>query len=119
MDNVVNLSDYRKPDLTDNWSDEQIMNLYNAVMEAENNMSPLEKQIENASKDFTGNIISQLYELGADPQDDKLMNDMIIMSMLFQSIVTEYFTKNCEKTSGEENGVYDYITNIQKDMFEG
>jgi len=121
MDNIVNIDDYRKEtkNFCDNWNDDQIMNLYKAVMEFEENKTPLEKQIEQVSKDFTGNVISQLYELGADPSDDKIMNDMIIMSMLFQSILTEYFTGQCEKTGGEENGIYDYIKYIQKDMFEG
>lgn len=119
MDNVVNLSDYRKPDLTADWSDEQIMNLYKAVMEMEENKTPVERDIDKASKDFTGYIISTLYDIGADPQDDKLMNDMITMSMLFQSALTEYFTGKCKDTNGEENGIYEYITNIQKDMFEG
>jgi hypothetical protein len=121
MDNIVNIEDYSKEtkNFCDNWNDDQIMNLYKAVMEFEKNKSPLEQQIEQASKDFTSNVISQLYELGAEPSDDKIMNDMVIMSMLFQSILTEYFTGECEKTSGEANGIYDYIKFIQKDMFEG
>jgi hypothetical protein len=117
MDNIINLSDYRKTDNAPEWTNDQIMNLYNAVMEWEKNKTTIELDIDKARVSFTETIISSLYDIGADPEDEILMNDMITISMLFEGSLTEYFTNKCNDTNGEENGIYEYITNIQKDIF--
>lgn len=117
MSNIVNIDDYRKkePEFFDiaNMPAEKLMQLYNDIMNSE---SDIDKVIREAGQEITRSIINTLVELGAEPDEENLQQDMIFVTMLFTAGLEEYFTGRHKK--GEGNTMYEYLEAMREGVFE-
>lgn len=121
MSNVINLEEYRKKeecyDISafdfDGIDPVKMKKLFNDIMNSE---PTIESSIRESGVELTRHIITSLYEMGADPQDPKLADDMIFISMLFSSALEEYFTKNYSGSNGTDNSVYKWLDAIREDI---
>jgi len=114
MSNIVNLDEYRNSHQQDfDWDKidpDKMMKLFEDIMGSDDT----ETEIDSATIDFTRFIISKMYDMGADPEDAKLADDMIYITMLFTSALTEYFTGEHENSDGINNVMYKYLNDIRK-----
>lgn len=117
MSNIVNIDDYRKkePEFFDitNMPAEKLMQLYEDIMNSE---SDIDKIIREAGQELTRSIINTLIELGAEPDEKNLQQDMIFVTMLFTAGLEEYFTGRHKK--GEGNTMYEYLEAMREGVFE-
>lgn len=102
MSNVVNLDDFRKEQSDfdfDKLDPEKIAKLFHDIM---NSPDTITDTIRESGVELTRNIITNLYEIGADPQDKVLADDMIFVTMMFTAALEEYFTGAYAKGEGNE-----------------
>lgn len=117
MTNVVNINDYRKPSYDfDDITDIQIDNLLDMIKEMEEKKTDIQKTVDAASIEFQKNMIATMYNLGADPNDEMLSHNMIMVSMLFSAALTEYFTNEYAKTYGESNSMYYWLEQMTEEL---
>lgn len=115
MADVVNIEDFRKKKEFDVEIDldmidqEKLMKLYNDVMQSDS----IHDTIENATIDFARSVISQLYELDIDPEDE-IAEDMVFLTMLFTAVLDEFYTGRYESSGGTENTIYRHVVEMQK-----
>lgn len=76
----------------------------------------LVKQVDESGTALTKFLITTLYELGIDPKDEKISEDMIFITMLFNSALEEYFTSNNEITNGKKNALYQHLLNMRGEV---
>ena len=118
MSNIVNIDDYRKKQSEFNFDianmdPEKLMQIYNDIMNSE---SDIDKIIREAGQEITRSIINTLIELGAEPDEENLQQDMIFVTMLFTAGLEEYFTGRHGK--GEGNNMYEYLEAMREGVFE-
>lgn len=121
MSNIVNLNDFRRKSATPmhtaeiDWElvdPEKIMRLYNDILNVK--VDGIEGDIDEAAIDFTRFIISKVYDLGADPEDAELADDMIFITMLFTAAFTEYFSGTYERSDGTDNTMYRFLKEMKE-----
>lgn len=105
-DNIVQLDDFRKAKHGDiDWSTvldadpEKLKKLIKDIMEHE---QTVEEKVRESGVEITRMLITELYDIGADPQQEQLADDMIFITMLYTAAVEEFFTKANEKKKGNE-----------------
>lgn len=121
MSNVINLDEYRNKTTEIEFTPidfsgidpVKMKKLFDDIMNTE---TSIESDIRERGVELTRHIITSLYDMGADPQDPKLADDMIFISMLFTSALEEYFTKNYSESDGIENSVYRFLDDIREDI---
>ena len=59
-------------------------------------------------------VISDLYSDGNDPREQELSDDMIIITMLYESAILESKTQSYKKSSGDLNPFYRHFNEIRK-----
>ena len=119
-DNVVNLSDFRKQKHNDiDWSSvldadpEKLKKLIKDIMEHE---QTIEEKVRESGVEITRMLITELYDIGADPQQEQLADDMIFITMLYTSAVEEFFTKANEKKTGNE--FYQHLIELKERVLD-
>lgn len=116
--NIVSLEDFRKSREVDyeidfsNVDPEKLMRLYEDIMNT--NPDTVERDIEHTTIEFTRFVIARLYDIGADPEDPTLSDNMIYITMLFTAALTEYFTGTYEESNGNENILYKYLNDMRE-----
>jgi len=112
MAEIVNIEDFRKSDedILANIDMDKLMRLYDDVMSSGN----IHDTIEQATIDFTRNIITQMYEMDIDPSEEKIADDMVFVTMLFTSVIEEHLTGRYDASDGEENTIYRIIEDMKK-----
>lgn len=118
-DKIIDLKMYREnlenSEIDNLWStasDEKIMKLYNDIMANEPN--DLEEIIEESCNVFTRATITELYDIGADPGQSDLSEDIIFITMLYHSAINEYFKGEYADSEGIENPMYRYLDMMKK-----
>ena len=106
MSNIVNLDDFRTiPKNDTDWADaikydpEKLKRLINDIMESE---PTVEEKVRESGVEITRMLITELYDIGADPQQEQLADDMIFITMLYTSAIEEFFTKANKNKTGNE-----------------
>jgi hypothetical protein len=119
-DNVVKLDDFRnaKPSEVD-WSTvldadpEKLKKLLKDIMEHE---QTIEEKVRDSGVEVTRMLITELYDIGADPQQEQLADDMIFITMLYTAAVEEFFTKANEKQKGNE--FYQHLKELKERVLD-
>lgn len=119
MSNIVNLNDFRRKSEISaaeiDWElidPEKIMRLYNDILGAE--VDGIEADIDEATIEFTRFVISKLYDIGADPEDTELADNMIFITMLFTASLTEYFNGTYKRSDGNDNTMYRFLNEMKE-----
>lgn len=115
MSNIVKLNDYRKTasdkNILSDIDPAKLAKLYEDIMQGDS----VHVTIEDATVDFARAIIAQLFEIGIDPEDAAISDDMVFITMLFTAALEEFYTGRHDSSGGEENTMYRYL----KEMKDG
>lgn len=119
-DNVVKLDDFRKAKSSEpDWltvldaDPEKLKKLLKDIMEHE---QTVEEKVRESGVEVTRMLITELYDIGADPQQEQLADDMIFITMLYTSAVEEFFTKANEKQKGNE--FYQHLKELKERVLD-
>lgn len=118
-DNIIDLKQYRETlekneDRNNLWSeasDEKLMKLYNDIMNSDDDIDSV---IEESSNHFTRATVNELYEIGADPVQQELSQDVVLITMLYQAAIDEYFKGKYAMSDGVENPMYRFLNIMKK-----
>lgn len=120
MSNVVNLDEFRKSKTQDiDWTivldadPDKLKELLKDIMEHE---QTIEEKVRDSGVEITRALITELYDIGADPQQEQLADDMIFITMLYTSAVEEFFTKANEKKTGNE--FYQHLIELKEKVLD-
>jgi len=119
-DNIVQLDDFRKAKHDDiDWKSvldadpDKLKKLLKDIMEHE---QTIEEKVRDSGVEITRMLITELYDIGADPQQEQLADDMIFITMLYTSAVEEFFTKANEKKTGNE--FYQHLKELKERVLD-
>lgn len=119
-DNIVQLDDFRKSKHNDiDWSTvldadpEKLKKLIKDIMESE---ETIEEKVRESGFEITRMLITELYDIGADPQQEQLADDIIFITMLYTSALEEYFTQANENKIG--NHFYQNLVDLKKRVLD-
>ena len=120
MSNIVNLDEFRKSKNQDiDWSTvldadpEKLKKLIKDIMEHE---QTVEEKVRESGVEITRMLITELYDIGADPQQEQLADDMIFITMLYTAPVEEFFTKANHRETGNE--FYQHLIDLKEKVLD-
>jgi len=61
-------------------------------------------------------LVGDLYSSGDDPSEKKLADDMVILTMLYETAILESKTESYEKSNGALNTLYKHFEEIRKSI---
>ena len=61
-------------------------------------------------------VIKDLRTVGLNPAENKISDDMVILTMLYHSAVIEHISSAWETSDGEENEFYRWFVKIRKEL---
>ena len=61
-------------------------------------------------------VIKDLRNVGLNPAENKISDDMVILTMLYHSAVIEHISSAWETSDGEENEFYRWFDKIRKEL---